>query len=153
MISWFFSIAFLGIVLGYLFGRWGARLVSNNGEIKVRRTLLAFCQNREAHVLSHVTLRLEDGSTTQIDHILVDTKGVFIIETKNYSGWIFANPRARVWTQTIYHLKSRFQNPLHQNYKHVKAVQKTLEFLEPKNVFNRPGTKDRLKKCQNIKSS
>ena len=40
--------------------------------------------------MNHVTLRM-DGGTTQVDHILVSRFGVFVIETKDYSGWIFAN--------------------------------------------------------------
>lgn len=29
------------------------------------------------------------NGTTQIDHIVVSRYGIFVIETKNYSGWIF----------------------------------------------------------------
>ncbi|HBD7058694.1 TPA: nuclease-related domain-containing protein, partial [Legionella pneumophila] len=77
-----------------------------------------------------------DGSTTQIDHVLVSTKGIFVIETKHYKGWIFANPKSKAWTQTIYNLKFRFQNPIYQNYKHVKAIQMLCEFIDSHLIHN-----------------
>lgn len=130
------SLPALGLVLGYIAGRTRRVIAENNGEAQIRRSLAEYCENREAHVLSNVTLRLEDGSTTQIDHVLVSTKGIFVIETKHYKGWIFANVKAKAWTQTIYHVKYKFQNPIHQNYKHVKAIQKLCEFLEPQLIHN-----------------
>jgi hypothetical protein len=62
------------------------------------------------------------GSTTQIDHVLVSVYGIFVIETKNMKGWIFGDERSAQWTQSIFGKKSRFQNPLRQNYRHVKAL-------------------------------
>ncbi|WP_417362527.1 nuclease-related domain-containing protein [Gallaecimonas pentaromativorans] len=72
-----------------------------------------------------VTLRFGDG-TTQIDHLLVSPFGVFVIETKNYQGWIFGGEKQRYWTQSLYRTKTRFQNPLNQNYKHCLAVEALL---------------------------
>lgn len=46
----------------------------------------------------------------------------FVIETKNYAGWIFGGEHSRYWTQVIYSKKSRFQNPLYQNAMHVRAL-------------------------------
>jgi Nuclease-related domain len=85
------------------------------------------------HLLNHVTLRLKDG-TTQIDHILVSRFGVFVIETKDYTGWIFANARQKTWTQLTFKLKFRFQNPLLQNFRHVVAVRSLLDFLPPSSI-------------------
>jgi hypothetical protein len=65
---------------------------------------------------------LADGTTTQLDHVIISRYGVFVVETKNYDGWIFANARSATWTQTIYKKKSRFQNPIRQNYYHKCAL-------------------------------
>ena len=78
--------------------------------------------------LHDVTLNLPDGSTTQIDHIIISPYGIFVIETKNYQGWIYGGESQKTWTQNIYGKKHTFQNPLHQNYRHVKALQDLLEF-------------------------
>lgn len=64
--------------------------------------------------------------TTQIDHVFVSEYGVFVVETKNMKGWIFGGENHAVWTQRIFKKSSKFQNPLRQNYKHVKALQALL---------------------------
>lgn len=76
-----------------------------------------------------MTLPTENG-TTQIDHIIVSVFGVFVVETKNMKGWIFGKPNQKTWTQKIYKHSSQFQNPLHQNYKHVKTVESLLGLNE-----------------------
>jgi predicted RNA-binding Zn-ribbon protein involved in translation (DUF1610 family) len=77
------------------------------------------------HLIKNVTLPSEDG-TTQIDHIIVSVYGVFVVETKNLRGWIFGSPQQRNWTQQIFRHKNKFQNPLHQNYKHTKTLESLL---------------------------
>jgi hypothetical protein len=74
------------------------------------------------HLFKNVTIPTDNG-TTQIDHILVSKYGIFVLETKNMKGWIFGNPNQKTWTQVIYKHKNKFQNPLHQNYKHVKELE------------------------------
>ena len=76
----------------------------------------------EYKVLNNVYLPQSDGTTAQIDHIVVSRYGVFVIETKNYSGWIFGNADDAEWTQTFYRKRSTFQNPLRQNDAHVFAL-------------------------------
>ena len=74
------------------------------------------------HLIKDVTLPNANG-TTQIDHIIVSRFGIFVIETKNMKGWIFGGERQKTWTQSIYKNKTKFQNPLHQNYKHIKTLE------------------------------
>lgn len=75
--------------------------------------------------LHNVTLDTPDG-TTQIDHVFLSPYGIFVLETKYMSGWIFGGQTQAQWTQKIYKRTFRFQNPLRQNYKHLKAVQACL---------------------------
>jgi len=96
------------------------------GERKVQNKIAKLVTNQEGpQVFNDLTLETPDG-TTQIDHIIISHFGIFVIETKNLKGWIFGNTNQKQWTQTIYGKKYRFQNPLHQNYKHIKAVQNLL---------------------------
>ncbi len=76
---------------------------------------------------SDITLPLEDGGTTQVDHIVVSDFGIFVIETKNMTGWIFGNEKQRKWTQTIGRSRHPFQNPLRQNYMHTKTLANLLD--------------------------
>jgi len=73
-------------------------------------------------VINDIILPTDNG-TTQIDHIVVSVYGLFVIETKNYTGWIFGSEKSAQWTQSIYGKKNRFMNPLRQNYAHVKAIE------------------------------
>ena len=96
--------------------RRGAR-----GEKAIARRLLIGLPD-EYITFNDIYLPLPDGTTTQIDHVVVSQYGVFVIETKTYSGWIFGDEKSAQWTQSIYRKKSRFQNPLRQNYKHICAL-------------------------------
>ena len=91
------------------------------GELLVAGVLRARLP-KEYLILNDIYLPLPDGSTTQIDHIVVSQYGVFVVETKTYSGWIFGDEKSAQWTQTIYRKKSRFQNPIRQNYRHICAL-------------------------------
>jgi hypothetical protein len=44
------------------------------------------------HLLKDVTIPSKTG-TTQIDHVIVSKFGVFVIETKNFKGWILPTPK------------------------------------------------------------
>ncbi|MBD5518691.1 MAG: DNA-binding protein [Lachnospiraceae bacterium] len=67
----------------------------------------------------------EDGKTTEIDVLLIHSTGIFVIESKNYSGWIFGSENSKTWTQTLRRgngkvRKEHFYNPIMQNNTHVK---------------------------------
>lgn len=68
-----------------------------------------------------------DRGTTQIDHVIISRYGIFVIETKNMGGWIYGSKSQPQWTQVFHAKKYKFQNPLHQNYRHTKAL---AEFLQ-----------------------
>ncbi len=99
------------------------------GEFIVNLSAKWLLDKKQYHLIKNVTLPSEDG-TTQIDHIIISIFGVFVVETKNMKGWIFGNPKQRTWTQKIYKHSSKFQNPLHQNYKHVKTLESLLGLNE-----------------------
>jgi restriction system protein len=99
------------------------------GEFVVNLNAKLFLDKQNYHLIKNVTLPIEDGST-QIDHIIVSKYGVFVVETKNMKGWIFGSPNQKTWTQKIFRHSSKFQNPLHQNYKHVKTLESLLGLNE-----------------------
>ncbi|WP_081987141.1 nuclease-related domain-containing protein [Methylotenera sp. G11] len=101
------------------------------GEIYIRNSAKYFLDKSTYHAVHNVTLATPDG-TTQIDHIFVSEYGVFVVETKNYSGWIFGDEKQSMWTQKLYKKTYKFQNPLHQNYKHLKALESSLSISSDK---------------------
>jgi hypothetical protein len=123
------------LIAGFLLGRYRRKVVENQGEAAIRRALSQNFTGAAYHLLNNITLPFEDG-TTQIDHILLSKHGIFVIESKHYSGWIFANASWQTWTQVIYYFKQKFQNPLRQNYKHIKAIQKVLDFVPSEHIHS-----------------
>ncbi|KGJ95871.1 nuclease-related domain-containing protein [Colwellia psychrerythraea] len=97
------------------------------GEWQVNLLIKFFLDKKDYHLIKNVTLpTFTDGKeqgTTQIDHIIVSKYGIFVLETKNMKGWIFGSANQKQWTQQIFKHKSKFQNPLHQNYKHIKTLE------------------------------
>ena len=95
------------------------------GEMLVNFAIHIRLDKQKYHLLKNITLPTIDG-TTQIDHIIVSQYGIFVIETKNMKGWIFGDEHKKVWTQKIFKHTTKFQNPLHQNYKHLKTLESSL---------------------------
>ncbi|MFK8006321.1 MAG: nuclease-related domain-containing protein, partial [Saprospiraceae bacterium] len=83
------------------------------GEYKVSRVLRKL-DKTEYKIFHDLYLKSEDRYT-QIDHLIISIYGVFVIETKNYKGWIHGNEKSEYWTQTIYKKKTKFRNPVKQN--------------------------------------
>lgn len=65
--------------------------------------------------------------TSQIDHIIVSTFGIFCIETKGYKGKVYGKESSRQWCQYLPKHKNYFMNPVYQNYGHIKAVETILK--------------------------
>ena len=99
------------------------------GEQEIRDILSGL--NEQAYTCFHDVLLPTREDTTQIDHIVIVGYTCFVIETKAYAGWIFGNEKAKTWTQSLNkHSRFSFQNPIRQNYKHIKAIEPYLEGLK-----------------------
>ncbi len=62
-------------------------------------------------------------ATSQIDHVVVSPYGIFVIETKNYKGWIFGAENSEKWKETFRTTRGNyFRNPIKQNWGHVYAL-------------------------------
>jgi len=121
----------VALAAGFVVGRYRPYRVptfQNPAEALLSRLVLKSFGPANYHLMNHVTLQMKDG-TTEVDHILVSRFGVFVIETKNYKGWIFANAKHADWTQVLFKAKFKFQNPILQNVRHVSAVRDLLDFL------------------------
>jgi restriction system protein len=91
------------------------------GELKSSLLHRLFLDQGVYHCFDNLIIQTPRG-TTQIDHVIVSRHGIFVIEAKNRTGWIFGNANDRYWTQIKFHQKDQFPNPLHQNYGHMKAL-------------------------------
>lgn len=117
LVWWLVAIA---VIAGWILR--SNRIKGLRGELYVRLAAWRGLDGATYHRLHNIMLTTPDGAT-QIDHIFVSRFGVFVVETKHIRGWIFGEETDRQWTQVIHGEKWHFQNPIRQNYKHVKAVE------------------------------
>ena len=77
----------------------------------------------EGKILRNLYVPKNDGSLAEIDVVYICRKGIIVIESKNYSGWIFGNEKDSYWTATLPGgTKNRFYNPITQNKYHIKYL-------------------------------
>lgn len=73
----------------------------------------------------------ENGSTAEIDVLMIHRTGIYVFESKNYSGWIFGSVTQKTWTQCLYSRgggqKYHFYNPVRQNAYHVRCLRNLLK--------------------------
>ena len=119
---WYFWVIIVVLLLYQVFKSYIKGFI---GE-KVISALLLRLDSDKYKVINNLMVEA-GGKTSQIDHVFVSVYGIFVIETKNYTGWIFGDERSKYWTQVIYKNKERFYNPLRQNYGHVKALNEVLD--------------------------
>lgn len=151
-----FILIVLYIFLYLRFQRSSYRHVSRNsffktyinkgfwGEYRIFATLEKLAKPQ--HILTNLYIPRKDGTTTEIDLVYLTSHGIFVIESKNYSGWIFGNEKQKYWTQTFENKqKFRFFNPIWQNTTHINALKEVLpeelhQQLHSLIVFNNQAT-------------
>jgi hypothetical protein len=110
-------------------------------ELRVRK-LLGKTIIGEQYVINDFAVKLADGKSMQIDHIFINSNGIFVIETKNYSGIIYGDENSVKWGQYIKSYnrkgyaykttKSEFYNPVKQNKTHIYYLS---EIINRNNCF------------------
>ena len=101
------------------------------GEYSLYQYLQPF-ESMGCKFLFNLYLPRENGKTTEIDIIMFHPKGLFVIESKNYSGWIFGHECQKMWTQTLpvgygESHKEHFYNPIMQNATHIRSLRKLID--------------------------
>lgn len=93
-------------------------------------------EDHGAKFLFNLYIPKANGETTEIDMIMICSKGVFVFESKNYSGWIFGSEKQVNWYQTLPTGKGKshketFYNPIMQNQSHVKHLYEFIKGMAP----------------------
>lgn len=117
-------IIIIAVVLAFLKSPKGRGWL---GEMRVK-LVLKKTKHGVRYVINNLVLRLENGKTTQIDHVLINKNGIFVIETKNYSGRIYGDEDRLEWTQVLNYgkTKNKLYNPIKQNKSHIYHISKIL---------------------------
>ena len=96
------------------------------GELKISLLLKSITKKYNGKVINDVIIIDENNKSSQIDHVLFHTSGIYVIETKNYSGRIYGTENQKEWTQVLAYgnRKNKLYNPLFQNYTHLVRLEK-----------------------------
>lgn len=138
---------FLIIVLILLIIRHKSKNVSHykkesgNSYLKTRKNkgqygeYLTFCKLEKIRcykkLMTNLYIPKKYGKTIEIDLIMITEKGIYVFESKNYSGWIFGNLEQKYWTQTFKNKKKyNFFNPVWQNNAHINAIKNIMKLYD-----------------------
>ena len=106
-----------------------SREIGEYGEDLTASILLSLSEEfgRKSCVFQNIYVPYHSGATTEVDLILLTVKGLFVIESKNYSGAIIGRYTEKYWTQKLYGGEThRFYNPIRQNNTHINTLKKYL---------------------------
>lgn len=77
------------------------------------------------------------GRTSEIDVVMLHETGIYVFESKNYSGWIFGDEKSQYWTQCLNAKeRNRFYNPVLQNKTHIIALKQYLNLPSEENMIS-----------------
>jgi len=85
-------------------------------------------------VIRDIRIPAENGKTTQIDNILITTKGIFVIENKNWNAIVKNDPDGNWFEIAGGKRIDLHQNPVKQNRYHIDNLKKLLG-KENENLF------------------
>lgn len=95
------------------------RHIGRQGEKEVSSILKTL--PRSCRVLNDYLLPYGCG-TTQIDHIVISPVGVFVVETKNYSGAVYGSDYKESWSHYVGNKNYEFYSPIFQNNSHIDCL-------------------------------
>ena len=120
---YFLVLAIMAILMKIFYPKWRGLM----GEFWVKKELKKLPKDKY-RVLNDIMIN-SNGMTHQIDHLIISEFGIFVIEMKNFYGYIWGNAYTEQWIQQLGKngkYKYHFKNPIHQNYGHVKALEELL---------------------------
>ena len=115
-----------------LFGDVIAECKGERGEYKASKAADKAFAGYNSISICDVYLPWPDGRTAQIDQIIIADSGIYVLEVKNYKGWIFGDERNQYWTQVLTtgvrgeSIKNRLYNPIKQNATHISCIRRII---------------------------
>lgn len=88
------------------------------------------------HVINDLLIRFGSYQSSQIDHVVVSTKGIFVIETKNLGGTIVGDGNNDNWTHYLGREKYNLYNPEKQNSGHINCLKQLLRSVADKDFHS-----------------
>jgi hypothetical protein len=107
-----------------------------DGEQEIAHILAEGLSYKDYFIFNNLTIPSDHNGSSQIDHLVLSRFGIFVIESKDYKGWIFGSKDQDSWTQSLPGGKNRFQfqNPIRQNWSHIMSLKSLMPFI-PESAF------------------
>ena len=106
------------------------------GEQEIAHILAEGLSYKNYFIFNNLTIPSDHNGSSQIDHLVVSKFGIFVIESKDYKGWIFGSKNQDKWTQSLPGGKNKFQfhTPIRQNWSHIMSLRILMPFI-PESAF------------------
>lgn len=101
-------------------------LIKNRAKKNSVVALLSALPKEDYNILSDVMFKSYTGFS-HIDHIVISTHGIFVINALTYHGDIVGKDTDQYWTCSTGSERHRFFNPIRQNHGHIKALETVLD--------------------------
>jgi len=89
------------------------------------------------NIITNLYLPKVKGGITEVDLVLINSKGIFVIESKNYSGRIYGSIDSKNWMQILGNNKrNRFYSPVLQNRTHINSIKNILKDVNEKDIYS-----------------
>ena len=99
------------------------------GEFLIFKQLKKLDKNLK--ILTNVYVPIGENKYSEIDILLLHETGIYTIESKNFTGWIYGSEFDEKWTQVYSKFyKYKFNNPVIQNKNHIKHLSEYLNIDE-----------------------
>ena len=76
-------------------------------------------------ILNNLYVKSKNGST-EIDVLMIHETGIYVFESKNFSGQIYGEYKQKKWLQCLENERNHFYNPVWQNEGHIAALKNLL---------------------------
>ncbi len=111
-------------------------LAGEEGEKIVSSMCERICKDYDGGLFNSFCFCDSRGYSSEIDHIVITRGGIFVIETKNWSGIIKGNPNEETWMQIKPNRdqQKKVKNPILQNEKHIQHLMHRFQSNPPKRI-------------------
>ena len=99
-------------------------------EYKVYERLREY-EEKGAKFLFNLYLPISGGRTTELDAVMICSRGIFVFESKSRYGWLEGSETDREWSQFLFRkdgslIENKLYNPILQNRGHIAHLKKLL---------------------------
>lgn len=97
------------------------------GEFLTTKKAINACKETTTYfkILNNLHIKSKNGST-EIDVLMIHETGIYVFESKNFSGRIYGGYKQKELTQKLGHTQNHFYNPIWQNEGHISALKNVL---------------------------